>query len=134
MAARGRICSPGAGKGRGEDQKVQFILYRVRRLDETELSLWFGRERLSARIVNQGQQSAAYEITVRIEGRQEGEIQSIGRKVLAPGEEWGVEVDFNFEAGVEVTEVSLYRDGRLLQKEEQQGLTLHLWIDVKGGG
>lgn len=117
----------------GEDQKVQFILYKVRRLDETELSLWLGRERLSARIVNRGQ-SATYEITVRIEGGQEGEIQSIGTEMLAPGEEWRPEVDFDFEAGVQVAEVSLYRDGRLLYKEDESGPTLHLWIDVKEGG
>jgi uncharacterized membrane protein len=116
----------------GKDQKVQFILYQVRRRDETELSLWFGRERLSARIVNRGQ-SATYEITVRIEGRQGEEIQSIGTEVLAPGEEWRPEVDFDFEAEVQLTEVSLYRDGRLLYKEEQPGLTLHLWIDVEAG-
>jgi uncharacterized membrane protein len=114
----------------GKDQKVQFILYKVRRLDETELSLWLGRERVSAGIVNHGQ-SATYEIMVMIEG----ETRSIGTEMLARGAEWRPEVDFDLEAGIQITEFLLYRDGQLLYKEEvlRDYLTLHLWIDVKEG-
>ncbi|MCL0078663.1 DUF1616 domain-containing protein, partial [Dehalococcoidia bacterium] len=121
----------------GEDQKVQFILYKVRRLegedgDWTELTLWLGRERLSTRTVNLGQDEATYEIKVRVGEGQESQVQSIGTVVLASGEEWKQEVDFDFEAGTQITQFSLYRDGQLLYKEKVSGdyPTLHLWIDV----
>ncbi len=123
----------------GKAQKVQFVLYKVRRLegedgDWTELSLWLGRERLSTRIVNQGQDEATYEIKAGIEGREEARI--IGPVVLAEGAEWKQEVDFDFEAGTQIAQFSLYRDGRLLYQERVVGdyPTLHLWIDVDEGG
>ncbi len=121
----------------GENQKVQFLLYRVRRLGiedraYTTMSLWLGRERVSARIVNRGQDEATYEITVRIEREgQEAEIQPIGTVVLAEDAEW--EVDFDFETGTRIAQFSLYRDGQLLYQGKAPDPTLHLWIDVKEG-
>ncbi|MCL0056844.1 DUF1616 domain-containing protein [Dehalococcoidia bacterium] len=119
---------------------MQFILYKVRRLegedgDWTELTLWLGRERLSTRTVNLGQDEATYEIKVRVGEGQESQVQSIGTVVLASGEEWKQEVDFDFEAGTQITQFSLYRDGQLLYKEKVSGdyPTLHLWIDVDEG-
>ena len=130
-----------AGSKVTEVQKVEFRLHKIRQLGEraekhTLLSLRIGKGNLSAKVVNQGQNKANYQIEVRVEENEEQQtrIESVGPMVLASGEEWSQEVDFaSPKAGAPKLEFSLLRDGELLYKEKARGAypALHLWIDVK---
>ncbi len=137
------------------DQKVEFKLHKIHEFgkgddEHTLLSLWFGPEELSARVINQGQFEASYMIEIEVDDGKEMRVESVGPVTLAQGVEWEQELEFAY-TGTEwqVMEFSLYRDeslltnvgtanettafdGALLYKEESSALdqSLHLWIDV----
>ncbi len=142
---------------RGEDQKVEFKLYKIREFgaeDEkhTLLSLWLAADELSSKVVNQGQSEVAYKIEVKMK-KDEGEEtknETIGPIVVVPGDEWEQVLDSTHMSGYRIEEFSLYRDnsllaigdyinknpvfdGDLLYEEETSKVdqALHLWIDVK---
>jgi len=142
----------------GENQKVQFKLYKIREFGKgnnkhTLLSMWFGSQELSSRIVNQGQIEARYKIEVEVDDGKEARIESIGPVILEPGNEWQQEIQYpNMKTESQIAKFSLYRDdtlkaigddanetvafnGAILYKEESSTLeqSLHLWIDVKKG-
>jgi uncharacterized membrane protein len=127
-----------------ETQKVEFKLYKTHQIKENEtkhtsLSLWLGREDLSVAITNQGQSKAMYEIEVEVKARMGNdeeviEIESKGSAILSPGEKWDMEFSYIYPgANWQNAEFSLYRDGKLLYKEDALGgyPALHLWIEVR---
>lgn len=147
-------------KEAGENQKVEFKLFKIRQLgteDEknTLLSLWLGTQQLSATVVNQSNIDASYWIVVETKetNGQETEIATAGPTLIAPGGEWKPELDYSslengsqLENGSHKVEFLLYRDGSalitndninrsegtLLLKEtiSDSYPTLDLWIDV----
>ena len=120
-----------AGEAVIEHQRVGFMLYKIRDLADTRLSIWLGKENLSAVVVNQGQTEASYEIRV---GSQKSGVKSSKSDFLSQGQEWKQEIQFSSPVGSsDKIDFSLYRDGKLLYNEESSGSypSLHLWIDVK---
>lgn len=127
----------------GEEQKVQYRLYKIRELGEekeglTLLSLWLGQESLDATVVNQGLSEASYQMGVEIKGNemQETPIKSIGigPEVLLSAGIWDAELGYaNTGNMTQKAEFSLYRDGILIYQEEVAGgyPVLHIWINVE---
>ena len=140
----------------GEDQKVEFKLYKIHEFGKgddkhTLLSLWFGPQELSARVVNQGQIETSYMIEIEVDDGQEMRVESAGPIVLAPGDEWEQELEYtNLKTESQAVEFLLYRDeallpidgtaneaqpfnGVILYEEESFALdqSLHFWIDVE---
>jgi uncharacterized membrane protein len=120
-----------------EVQKVEFRLSKVRKLgdeDESSLSLWLGKEHLSASVSNQGHSEASYKIEVMIKGsqREETRVESRGPVEVAVGDEWAQEISFPFSEIHEV-ELSLYKDGELLYRRSESGSypSLYMWIHVR---
>ncbi len=137
----------------GENQKVEFELYKTFKLgedDETLLSLWLGEQGLDAKVVNQWQSKVSYKMEIEESDEGDTRVESVGPKVLASGEEWQYALDYSApEIGSQIA-FSLYRDesllaigdfankpsqfnGSLIHKVEASGgyPHLHLWIDVK---
>jgi uncharacterized membrane protein len=141
-------------KERGENQKIEFKLFKIRELgteDEkhTLLSLWLGTQQLNATVVNQGDIAATYWIMVETKATngQETEIATSGPTLIAPGGEWEPGLDYaSLENGSPSVEFLLYRDesalitndntnkseGFLVFKEaiSDSYPALDLWIDV----
>ncbi|MCP4614606.1 MAG: DUF1616 domain-containing protein [Planctomycetes bacterium] len=136
-----------------ENQKVEFELHKTYKLgenEETSLSLWFGEEGLEATVVNQWQTKVSYKIEIEESIEGETRVESVGPKVLGPGEEWQYKLEYSApEIGPQIV-FSLYEDesllaigdfdnkpsqfnGSLIYKEKASGgyPLLHLWIDVK---
>jgi uncharacterized membrane protein len=119
-----------------EVQKVEFRLYKVHELsdeDQSSLSLWLGKEYLSASVSNQGLSEASYRIEVMIKGsrREETRVEARGPVEVAVGDEWAQEIAFPFSEIHEV-ELSLYKDGELLCRRSESGSypSLYMWTHV----
>ncbi len=129
----------------GENQKVEFKLYKTRELGEendTQLSLWLGREDLDATITNQSQNEAEYRIEIKVktrieeeeEEREETKLHSIGPETLTPGSSWETQVSYLYPDAIwQNAELFLYRDGEPIYKEDALGgyPALHLQVDAK---
>jgi len=120
-----------------EVQKVEFRLLKIRDLGEegeTALSLWVGKDHLSASALNQGGGKASYQMGVRIEGVQgeEKNVESVVQPV-AVGDKWAQEIDYPFSENYKI-EFSLYKDGELLYRrsESESYPSLYMWIHVSG--
>ncbi|OGO02118.1 MAG: hypothetical protein A2Y72_02810 [Chloroflexi bacterium RBG_13_53_26] len=120
-----------------EVQKVEFRLSKVRKLgdeDQSSLSLWLGKEHLSASVTNQGHSEASYKIEIMIKGsqREETRVESRGPVVVAVGDEWAQEIAFPFSEIHEV-ELSLYKDGGLLYRGSESGSypSLYMWTHMR---
>jgi uncharacterized membrane protein len=120
-----------------EVQKVEFRLSKVRKLgdeDQSSLSLWLGKEHLSASVSNQGHSEASYKIEVMIKGsqREETRVESRGPVEVAVGDEWAQEIAFPFSEIHEV-ELSLYKDGEVLYRRSESGSypSLYMWAHVR---
>lgn len=119
-----------------EVQKIEFRLHKIRKLGQdggTSLSLWLGKDHLSASVLNQGSSEAGYAMEVRVDGNQTEQptVESVGPIIVAGGEGWAHDILFPFS---EVNEVafSLYNDGELLyQSLESAGYpSVYLWAHV----
>jgi uncharacterized membrane protein len=124
-----------AGTEVTEVQKVEFRLLKIRHLGEegeTSLSLWVGKDHLSASVFNQGGSQASYQIKVRAEGVQ-GQQETVETVVqpVAIGDKWAQEIDYPFSVNYKV-EFSLYKDGELLYRrlESESYPSLYMWIHV----
>lgn len=122
-----------------EVQKVEFRLHKMWRLGETgetQLSLWIGKQSLSAGVLNQGTAEAHYRIEARIEGapNEEPRVESAGPATVAVGEEWTGEVVFPFSE-MHRAEFSLYNQGNLLFRrwESASYPSVYLWVHVTEG-
>lgn len=120
-----------------EVQKVEFRLLKIRDLGEegeTVLSLWVGKDHLSASALNQGGSKASYQMGVRIEGVQgeEKNVESVIQPV-AVGDKWAQDIDYPFSENYKI-EFSLYKDGELLYRrsESESYPSLYMWIHVSG--
>lgn len=125
-----------AGEDVIEVHRVEFRLHkswRVGQRREAYLSLWLGKQSLSARVVNQGTAEAHYRIEARIEGGpgEEPRVESAGPAEVAVGEGWTGEITFPFSEMHEV-EFSLYNQGDLLcQRSESASYpSVYLWVHV----
>jgi hypothetical protein len=119
-----------------EVQKVEFRLLKIRDLGEegeTSLSLWVGKDHLSASVLNQGSGEASYQMGVRVEGAQ-GEVKNVEAVVqpVAIGDKWAQEIDYPFSENYKI-EFSLYKDGELLHRrsEAESYPSLYIWIHVR---
>jgi hypothetical protein len=121
-----------------EVQKVEFRLHKIRKLGQdgsTFLSLWLGKDHLSASVLNQGYSDASYEMEVRVNGNQteETRVESIGPIIVASGEGWAHDILFPFS---EINEVdfSLYNDGELLYQSMESASypSVYVWAHVGG--
>jgi uncharacterized membrane protein len=122
-----------AGTRLTEVQKVEFRLIKIRKIGvggETSLSLWVGKDYLSTSVLNQGQNKAAYQLTVRIGGVQQEEEKTVDPMFqLSAGGQWRFETDFEFSENHEI-EFWLYKDGELLYRRLESGSypSLNTWI------
>jgi uncharacterized membrane protein len=119
-----------------EVQKVEFRLLKIRDLGEegeTSLSLWVGKDHLSASVLNQGSGKASYQMGVRVEGAQ-GEVKNVEAVVqsVAIGDKWAQEINYPFSENYKI-EFSLYKDGELLHRrsESESYPSLYIWIHVR---
>lgn len=124
----------------GENQKVEFILYKIRELGKegkhTLLTLRFDKDKLSLAVANQAPEEASYRVKVTVEGEKKKTwSKALGPVNLAKGEKWAQELEFpsSFREGSRRVEFLLYRNDKLLYKEKVEGSypSLHLWVDVK---
>jgi uncharacterized membrane protein len=119
-----------------EVQKIEFRLHKIRKLGQdggTSLSLWLGKDVLSAGVLNQGYSEAAYRIELRVNGNQteDTRVESVGPIIVASGEGWAHDVLFPFSEINEV-ELSLYNDGELLYQslESASYPSIYVWAHV----
>lgn len=126
----------------GENQKVEFLLYKLRRLGEekdTLLQLRLEKEFLSegeqglerkgfAAVVRNLGNEASYEIKLVGKG---GEISRLGPVRLEEGKKWEKGY-FLKEEKRKGREFQLLRNGNIIYREEMKKYpSLHLWIDVE---
>ena len=125
----------------GENQKVQFLLYKIRQVGkpkDTLLQLRLEKEFLTegknrrvkkgfkAVVRNLGGGEATYE--VRLTGKGAPHLKPIR---LKGGEEWKKEFYFEVMEGT-TNEFQLVRNGQVIYKEKiEQYPSLHLWVDVE---
>jgi uncharacterized membrane protein len=129
--------SHAAGTEVTEVQRVEFRLFKIRQLGEGgegSLTLWVGKDHLSASVLNQGGSEASYQTEVRIEEVQ-GEEETVKSVVqpVAIGDKWAQEIDYPFSVNYRI-EFSLYKDGGLLYRrlESESYPSLFIWIHVSG--
>ncbi|MFC2058325.1 DUF1616 domain-containing protein [Chloroflexota bacterium] len=128
----------------GESQKVEFRLYKVRRLGmrgdtmlrlelekvfSSNVELGLDRKGFDAVVQNIGAEESSYE--VRLVGKDGGDTHWVGQVTLKQWEEWGKAAYFEEEKGKE-SEFQLLKDGEIIYRENVgQYPSLHLWVDVK---
>ena len=126
----------------GENQKVEFLLYKIRHLDkpkDTLLQLRLEKEFLGegknrrvkkgfrAVVRNLGDGEATYEVRLG-----EG-VPGLKPIRLKGGEEWKEEFYFEVREGI-TNEFQLLRNGKVIYEEKiEQYPSLHLWVDVEEG-
>ncbi len=126
----------------GRNQKVEFLLYKIRHLGrarDTLLRLRLEKEFLTEgkhRRVRKGFKARIKNLggPVSFEIRLGKGTPRLGPIRLKGGEEWNKE--YYFEVMEDTTnEFQLLRDGKIIYREKiEQYPSLHLWVDVEGAG